>query len=95
MTPTVVKGNVADVPDYRPPFRQGAVRADLDGNIWIRTSKVDNGQPVYDVVNGQGHLVDRVQLPPYRTIAGFGPGVVYMGVQDSTGTAHLERAKIR
>ncbi len=93
--PTVVKGDVADVPDYRPPFGQGAVRADRDDKLWIRTNKVVDGRPVYDIVGRNGEISDRVQLPPFRTIAGFGPGVVYMGVRDSTGVTHLERARIK
>jgi len=94
-TPTVEKASPADVPDYRPPFEQGAVRADADGNLWVRTTTLVDGRPVYDVVNRGGQLVDRVQLPPFRTIAGFGPGVLYMAVKDSAGTAHVERARIR
>ena len=95
-TPTVVKAALNDVPDYRPPFRQGSVRADLDGNLWIRTNKIVNGQPVFDIVNRRGELTDRVQLPPFRTIAGFGPGgTVYLGVRDSLGVMHLERARVR
>jgi hypothetical protein len=27
----------SELPDYRPPFGSGAVRADMDGNLWIRT----------------------------------------------------------
>jgi hypothetical protein len=84
-----------DLPDYIHPFAEGAARADADGNIWIRTSKFVKGQPVYDIVNRQGALIDRVQLPPFRTIAGFGPGVVYMGVLDSAKVAHLERARVK
>ena len=38
---------------------------------------------------------DRVQLPPFRTIAGFAPGIVYMAVKDSTGVVHLERARVK
>jgi hypothetical protein len=50
---------------------------------------------VYDVVNRRGELIDRVKLPPFRVIAGFGPGgIVYMGVRDGTGT-RLERAQVR
>jgi len=93
--PTVVKAELSDVPDYRPPFGQGAARADADGRLWVRTSTRVNGQPVYDIVSRQGVVVDRVQLPPFRSIAGFGPGVVYLGVRDSLGTTHLERARIR
>ena len=94
-TPTILKAALADVPDYRPAFRQGAVRADAEGGLWIRTSAVADGRPVYDVVDGRGEVTARVQLPPFRTVAGFGPGVIYMAVQDSSGTAHLERARIR
>lgn len=44
-------------------------------------------QPVvslnYDVVNRKGELVERVQLPAGRTIAGFGPkGVIYLAVRE-------------
>jgi hypothetical protein len=95
IVPTVVRAELADVPDYRPPFGQGAVRADRDGNLWIRTSKQVDGRPVYDVVNRNGEITARVQLRPVRTSAGFGPGVVYMGVRDSTGVTHLERARIK
>ena len=33
----------SELPDYRPAFVQGAARADLDGNLWIRTSAVRTG----------------------------------------------------
>lgn len=93
--PTIVKAAPADVPDYWPPFSQGAVRADVEGNLWIRTTTIADTRPVYDIVNAQGRVIDRVQLPPYRTIAGFGRGVVYLGVRDSTGAMHIERARVR
>lgn len=85
---------ITDLPDYRPAFGTGAMKADLDGNLWIRTSKVHNGGPVYDVVNRSGALIDRVAFPFARVIAGFGPGVVYMGVRDDKG-ARLELARMR
>ncbi len=84
-----------EMPDYRPVFKQGAARGDMDGNLWIRTSNMKNGGTVYDIISGKGELVDRVALPPGRVIAGFGPGgVVYMGVVDGTIT-HLERARVK
>ena len=54
-----------------------------------------NGEPVYDIVNRSGVLTDRVTLPPFRTIAGFAPGVIYMAVKDSAGVVHLERARVK
>jgi len=85
----------ADLPDHRPAFLSAAARADADGNLWIKTTALDHGQPVYDIVNAAGAVVDRVQLPPFRTIAGFGPGVVYLAVVDPDKVVHLERVAIR
>ena len=40
-------------------------------------------QFVYDVVNGRGELVERIKLPPNRTIVGFGPGgVVFLSARE-------------
>jgi hypothetical protein len=95
--PQLIDGRPApsDLPDYRPAFLRGSTRADAEGNLWIRTTTLVKGQPVFDVLNRQGTIVDRVQLPPFRTIAGFGPGAIYMAVKDSAGTVHLERARIK
>jgi hypothetical protein len=85
--------SIDELPDYRPAFRQAAARGDADGNLWVRTSKMSNGGPVYDVINNKGALIDRVAIPPGRVIAGFGPGgMVYMGVVDGNIT-RLERAR--
>jgi len=86
-----------DLPDYKPVFLNGFVRADLDGNVWIRTipTKPMAGGPVYDVVNRKGALVDRVQVPVNRSITAFGPGgVVYLTSRDGM-TTKLEKATIR
>lgn len=90
-----VRPALTELPDYFPPFDMGAVHADADGNLWIRTTTIVGGQPVYDIVNRRGELFDRVQLPSFRTIAGFGPGVIFMAVKDSAGVVHLERARIK
>jgi hypothetical protein len=91
----VVHADAGEVPDYVPPIGENAVTADADDNLWIRTSTLVDGRPVYDVVNRRGELVDRRQLPSFRTIAGFGPGVIYMAMADANGSVHLERARIR
>jgi hypothetical protein len=84
----------SELPDYRPAFGLNAARADLDGNLWVRTSATRQGSaagPIYDVVGGKGELIDRVQIPAGRQIVGFGKGgVVYMVAVDGTG-AWLER----
>jgi hypothetical protein len=85
----------SELPDYKPPFAPGSTRVDLDGNLWIRTSQNVDARPVYDVVNPKGELIDRVQLPSNRVLAGFGEnGVAYLAVRDGA-TAHLEKARVK
>ena len=85
----------SELPDYRPAFTPGSTRVDLDGNLWIRTSQNVDARPVYDIVNRKGELIDRVQLPANRVLAGFGEGgVVYLAVRDGA-IAHLERARAK
>jgi hypothetical protein len=88
----------ATVSDYFPPIndRPGAVAADAENNVWIRTTTMVDARPVYDVIDRRGEVIDRVQLPAFRTIAGFGPGVLYMAVQQQIGgKVRLERARIK
>jgi hypothetical protein len=93
--PPLTMVSPSELPDYKPAFTPGSTRADAEGNLWIRTSQNVNTRPVYDVVNRKGELIDRVQLPQNRVLAGFGAnGVVYLSVRDGT-TAHLEKARIK
>ena len=68
--------------DYRPPFPTNAVRADGDGNLWVRinTAKPVQGGSIFDIINGEGVLVDRIQVPTGFTIAGFGAGKIVYAV---------------
>ena len=87
----------SELPDYRPPFSTAAVRADADGNLWIRTnaSRPVPGGPVLDVVSQQGELMDRLQLLQGFTLVGFGRGkVVYLSTRDASGI-HLARVRLR
>jgi len=81
----------SELPDYRPAITAGSTKADLDGNVWIRTSATRSGSvaggPIYDVVNRKGELIDRVQIPAGRQIVGFGKGgIVYMAARDDKGS---------
>ena len=84
----------SELPDYRPAFSNGSVRADAEGKLWVRimSPKPASG-PEYDVIDRTGKLVDRVVLPAGTTIVGFGAGgVVYLGVRDAAGVARRARA---
>lgn len=97
--PNVNMVPASELPDYQPAFFAGSTRADLDGHLWIRTipTKALPGGAIYDVVNGKGQLVDRVQVPKDRSIIGFGPGgaVYLLAREPNATTATLERARLR
>ena len=89
---------LTEIADYYPAIRQGAAKADLDGNLWIlptTSAQAKNGELIYDVLNNKGVLFQRVRLPLDRAIAGFGhDGVVYLMYRDGTAGWYLERVKI-
>ncbi|MEP6619642.1 MAG: hypothetical protein ABJE47_10010 [bacterium] len=92
--PPVSMVPISELPDYKPVFGQNAVRADMDDHIWVRTilTKPTTGGAIYEVLNKEGNLVDRVQIPVGTTIAGFGAGgVIYLGFRDAAGI-HVQRA---
>ncbi|MEP6781573.1 MAG: hypothetical protein ABJC26_16865 [Gemmatimonadaceae bacterium] len=98
MTPTIEFVTLKEIADYYPAIRQGAAKADLDGNLWIlptTSAQSKAGELVYDVVNNRGVLFQRVRLPAGRSIAGFGhSGVVYLMYRDGSAGWLLERTKI-
>lgn len=92
--PTIEMVPPSELPDYRPAFQAGAVKADPQGNLWVRTTRASTAGPIYDVIGRDGTLRERVQLPANRVLAGFGAGVAYLGVRDESG-ARLEVARLR
>jgi len=94
-----IKVDVAVVPDsefpqFWPPIQQGTVLADLDGRLWILPTTSTNAANglTYDVVNRKGDIVERIQLPKDRALAGFGPHSVIYLTRNEGGKAYLERA---
>ena len=87
----------AQIDDYYPPIRSGALRPDLDGNLWIlptTSAQSRSGELIYDVVNGRGEFAKRVRLPSGRSIAGFAKnGVVFLMSKDANGWT-LERVSV-
>ena len=85
------------IADFVPPIRAGAVKPDLDGNLWIlpTTSSQARGGLLYDVVNKKGEVFQRVQLPAECDVAGFGRGgIVYLSKLIGASGFILERTTI-
>jgi hypothetical protein len=96
MFPPIVTIPPDSLPDYKPPFGGNSVRTDLDNNVWIRANQMRPipGAIIYEVANRKGELIDRLQLPPGRTLIGFGPGgIVFLSVRDAAGQRILERVR--
>jgi hypothetical protein len=92
---TLPPPSITDIPDYMPVFTQTSARPDADGNLWIRTTTpgAEPGNLVYDVINGRGNLVDRVDVPKGMSIVGFGKGgIVYLSQREGYGFRVLKAA---
>lgn len=86
----------SELPDYVPAFQTNSTHTAPTGELWIRTSQIVAGRPVYYVVSSKGQLIDRVQLPSGRVISGFGSNhLIYLAFIDSSGGVRLERARDR
>jgi hypothetical protein len=98
MDAEIASAPLSEMPDYFPPIRAGAVRADLEGNVWILpfTSRLAGASGVvYDVVNQRGESFERVQLPAGRSIVGFGVrGVLYLAWRDNALAWHVEMTRV-
>lgn len=98
----IVLVSAKELPDYEPVIQPGAMKIDLEGNIWIvpRTAIPSaNGGLRYDVVNREGVIVERVIVPKGRAIAAFEPGG-WAILTNTQGTmpalwTTIERVKIR
>jgi hypothetical protein len=88
--------SAGELPANFPAFEPNSTRADPYGVLWIRTTQRLGGEPVYYLIDRKGTAIDRVQLPPGRTIAGFGRDrTIYLASTGSGGGVRLERARVR
>ena len=87
----------SEFPEFYPPIQAGSLLADLDNHLWILPTTSTNAANgfTYDVVNRNGEIVERVQLPKDHVLVGFGPhNVVYLTKAEGTAT-YLERAVLK
>jgi len=79
-------------PEQKPPFETQGVFVTPEGELWIRVSQPAGArQQRYDVVDGQGRLVRRVELAEDRRLVGFGRGTLYTVRRDADDLEWLER----
>jgi hypothetical protein len=83
---------VADWPEFVPPFIGQALLAGPDGSLWIlRAPSRGARRNDYDVVGRNGALVRRVTMPESERVVGFGETSVYTVATDDDGIQRLRR----
>ena len=78
-------------PDTKPPFTNGRINIDSEGNGWVRRSMPAGAPATYDVFNTLGQHVKTVAMPEDRVLVGFGNGVLYAARIDEFDQQFLER----
>ena len=77
-------------PEFLPPYNGTAVFAP-DGLLWIPRLTAAGRPPLYDIVNGKGVLVERVELPQRTKLIGFGANTLYLVRFDADDLQYLQR----
>lgn len=81
-------------PRFLPPFLDDALLAAPDGDLWVRRTTPAGSPAIYDVVDSDGRLAQRVTLRPRSRIVGLGAGTIYVVRIDQDEVEHLERHSI-
>ena len=80
----------------KPPFEpNGEVIASPEGRVWVsRNLPAGVAKTVYDVFDGTGERVDRVELPARNRVVGFGLASIYAVERDEKGAVSLRKYKL-
>lgn len=77
-------------PEFLPPFLGTAVFAP-NGLLWVPRATRAGRPPLFDIINGSGVLVERVELPARTKLVGFGANSVYLVRLDDDDLQYLQR----
>ena len=77
-------------PEFLPPYLGSPVFAS-NGLLWIPRATAAGKPPLYDIVDGRGRLVERVELPARTKLVGFGSNAVYVVRLDEDDLQYLQR----
>jgi hypothetical protein len=82
-------------PEVKPPFTSRGLHVTPGGDLWVQRSVPAGAPRVFDVFGADAQLKGKVELPPGRTIAGFGRDRLYAVRTDDMGLQWLEVYRLR
>lgn len=74
----------------KPPFTSDRILIDPRGRAWVAVVDRTPGQR-YDILDGEGRVVDAIKLPVKVSLLGFGAGSVYTARTDEDDLMYIRR----
>lgn len=85
----------SDWPDVLPPFLENSAFPAPNGTIWVaRTREAGDETPNFDVLDANGRVVARYEMPKGTRLVGVGNGVVYAVRNDEDDLQYLQRYRV-
>ena len=81
-------------PEYLPPFMPDAVRFASDGMLWIRRTTGAGAPATFDIIDAQGRVAAKLELPTRTRLVGFGNGTIYLARTDDQEMEYLDRYRL-
>jgi hypothetical protein len=80
----------------KPPFEpNGEAIVSPEGRVWVSRNLPEGAaKTIYDVFDGKGDRVDRVELPARNRVVGFGQGTIYAAERDDHGAVSLRKYSV-
>ena len=80
-------------PEFLPAYHAflGQAVFASDGLLWVPRSTSPGKAPLYDIIDGQGKVFERVELPQRTKLVGFGAKTLYIVRLDEDDLQYLQR----
>ncbi len=82
--------------DTKAPFDPERIMVSASGRVVVpRSTPHGSAFAVFDVFDGRGRRVDRIQLPPTARVVGFGPASIYVREDAGDDVVVLKRYEVK
>lgn len=80
-------------PSHKPPFfGNDAAMIAPNGELWVRRAqRAGEKAPLHDIIDGTGHRIATITLPPDTKLLALGTRGIYLARYDADDLIHIER----